>query len=271
MRAYEIGLDGHLRRLWLYLFVALVMIFLVAPSLIVVPMSFSAGNYLRFPPEDWSMRWYEAYASSPTWLDATQFSLSAALLTALIATPLGTMAAWGLHRARFRTTPLVLLALTTPLIVPIILVAIGVFFVFARVGLVSTLTGLVAAHCMLAIPFVVTVMLSRLQSFDMNQVRVAQSLGANAMVAFFTVALPQLRFSLTVASLLAFLTSFDEVVIALFISGGGQSTLTKIMFTNLRDQVDPTIAAVSTILIGLSIVAVIALQFLQGWSQKEVA
>jgi putative spermidine/putrescine transport system permease protein len=271
MRAYDLGLEGHLRRLWLYVLVGLVMVFLVLPSLIVVPMSFSAGSFLSFPPKDLSLRWYDAYLSSPAWLGATRFSLSAAVLTALIATPLGTAAAWGLHRARFRGTPALLLVLTTPLIVPIILVAIGVFFVFARVGLVSTLTGLVTAHTMMAIPFVVTVMLSRLQGFDMNQIRVAQALGAHPAWAFFTVALPQLGFSLVTAALLAFLTSFDEVIIALFISGGGQSTLTKVMFANLRDQLDPTIAAVSTILIGLSIVAVAGLQVLYARAQARSA
>jgi putative spermidine/putrescine transport system permease protein len=155
------------------------------------------------------------------------------------------------------------------MIVPIILVAIGVFFVFARAGLVSTLAGLVIAHTMMAIPFVVTVMLSRLQSFDMNQIRVAQALGAHPAWAFATVALPQLGFALTTAALLAFLTSFDEVIIALFISGGGQSTLTKVMFANLRDQVDPTIAAVSTILIAISIVAVVFLQVLYRRAQAR--
>lgn len=269
MRAYEIGLGGHVRRLWLYALVGLVLAFLVLPTLIVVPMSFSDGNFLRFPPEQFSLRWYRAYVTSPVWLDATRISVSVAVMTAAIATPIGTAAALGLNQSRLRAAPLVVLALTTPLIVPIILVAIGVFFVFARLGLINTLTGLVVAHSMMAIPFVVTVMLSRLQSFDMNQLRVAQSLGASPVWAFFTVGVPQLALSLVVAALLAFLTSFDEVIIALFISGGDRSTLTKLMFTNLRDQVDPTIAAVSTILIGLSIVAVTAVLLLHGRSQPQ--
>lgn len=269
MRAYEIGLGGHLRRLWLYVLAALIIAFLVLPTLIVVPMSFSDGSFLRFPPEQFSLRWYRNYAASPIWLDATRTSASVAFLTALVATPLGTAAALGLHSARFRTAPLIILALTTPMIVPIILVAVGIFFVFARLGLINTLAGLVIAHSMMAIPFVVTVMLSRLQTFDMNQLRVAQSLGATPAWAFFTVGVPQLAVSLIVAALLAFLTSFDEVIIALFISGGDKSTLTKIMFTNLRDQVDPTIAAVSTILIVLSIAVVATVLLLHGRSQTR--
>lgn len=269
MRAYEIGPGDHVRRLWLYILAALIIAFLVLPTLIVVPMSFSDGSFLRFPPERFSLRWYRTYAASPIWMDATRISVSVAFVTALIATPLGTAAALGLHKARFRTAPLIILVLTTPLIVPIILVAVGVFFVFARLGLINTLAGLVIAHSMMATPFVVTVMLSRLQTFDMNQLRVAQSLGATPVWAFFSVGVPQLAVSLIVAALLAFLTSFDEVIIALFISGGDKSTLTKIMFTSLRDQVDPTIAAVSTILIGLSIIAVTAVLLLHGRSQPR--
>jgi putative spermidine/putrescine transport system permease protein len=254
----------HPRRLWLYVLVTLVMMFLILPTLIVVPMSFSDGNFLTFPPEEWSLRWYRAYFTSPAWLGATRISMTAAVLTALLATPIGTAAAWGLHRGRFALTPIVLMVLASPMIVPIILIAIGVFFVFARLGLVNTITGLVISHTMMALPFVVILVLARLQSFDMNQVRVAQSLGASPLRAFFTIALPQLRFTLVSAALLAFLTSFDEVIIALFISGGGGATLTKQMFTSLRDQVDPTIAAVSSILIGLSILFVAVLQVLQA-------
>jgi putative spermidine/putrescine transport system permease protein len=254
----------HLRRLWLYILVAATLIFLILPTLIVVPMSFSDSTFLRFPPEQWSLRWYRAYLSSASWLGATQTSVTAAVLTALVATPLGTAAAWALHRSRHALTPLMLLVIAMPMIVPVILIAIGVFFVFARMGLVNTITGLVASHTVMALPFVVILMLARLQTFDLNQVRVAQSMGAGPLKAFFTVALPQLRFSVASAALLAFLTSFDEVIIALFISGGGGATLTKQMFANLRDQVDPTIAAVSTILIGLTIVIVLIMQLLQS-------
>jgi putative spermidine/putrescine transport system permease protein len=142
--------------------------------------------------------------------------------------------------------------LLTPIIVPVILVGIGVFYAYVRLKLVNTLTGLVLAHSMLALPLVVMVMSSALKSYDMNQEMVARSLGASRPRAFLRVTLPQLRFAVVTSAVLAFLTSFDEVVIAMFISGGDNSTLTRNMFNALRDQVDPTIAAISTVMIVIS-------------------
>jgi putative spermidine/putrescine transport system permease protein len=146
----------------------------------------------------------------------------------------------------------VLPVLLTPIIVPVILVGIGVFYAYVRLKLVNTLTGLVLAHSMLALPLVVMVMSSALKSYDMNQEMVARSLGASRPRAFLRVTLPQLRFAVVTSAVLAFLTSFDEVVIAMFISGGDNSTLTRNMFNALRDQVDPTIAAISTVMIVIS-------------------
>ena len=264
MRAYDIGLRGHLARSWLYILAALVMLFLVTPTLIVVPMSFSESKLLRFPPETLSLTWYRAYFDSALWMSATRLTLIVASLTALTATLLGTAAAWGIARLKSRWEPVLLLVLTAPMMAPVILLAIGIFYVYARLGLVSTITGLVLAHTLLAIPFVITVVMSRLRSFDFDQIRAANVSGAGPVLAFFTIALPQLRVSIFISGLLAFLTSLDEVVVALFISGGGRSTRTKVMFSNLRDRIDPTIAAVSTLLIGVTLVAVIIMQILEA-------
>lgn len=242
----------HARRLWLYAFALLVMLFLVAPTIIVIPMSFSKSQYLEFPPREWSLRWYEHYLSSPAWMMATATSFKAATLTMLVATPFGTLAAYGLYASRLRIAGLIFLILVTPIIVPVILVAIGVFYVYAKIGLVNTLPGLVFAHSILAIPLVLVVVSSALKSFDLNQEMVARSLGANRFKAFMLVTLPQIRFAVVTAALLAFLASFDEVIIALFVAGGDNSTLTRNMFNALRDQIDPTIASISTIMIVIS-------------------
>ncbi|MCC7273557.1 MAG: ABC transporter permease [Alphaproteobacteria bacterium] len=239
----------HGGRLWLYAVAALVMIFLVVPTLIVVPMSFSDSQYLEFPPRRWSLRWYANYAGSTEWVQATFTSLKAAFLTMLVATPLGTMAAYGLFASRLRWVRPVYVLLVTPIVVPVILVGIGVFYAYAKLKLVNTLLGIVLAHTMLAVPLVLLIVTSALKSYDMNQEMVARSLGASRPRAFFKVTLPQIRFAVATGAILSFLTSFDEVIVALFVSGGANSTLTRSMFNALRDQIDPTIAAISTIMI----------------------
>lgn len=239
----------HGARLWLYIFAAFALIFLVVPTLIVVPMSFSASQYLEFPPRAWSLRWYEAYFNSGSWLKATGVSFKAGFLTALIATPLGTLAAYGLFASRFRLAGLVYVALITPIIIPVILVGIAVFYAYVQLKLVNSLMGVVLAHSMLAVPLVVMIVTSALKSFDLNQELVARSLGASRVTAFFLVTLPQIKFALITSATLSFLTSFDEVIVAMFVSGGDNSTLTRNMFNALRDQIDPTIAAISTIMI----------------------
>ena len=239
----------HGARLWLYAVAALVMIFLVVPTLIVVPMSFSGSQYLEFPPRQWSLRWYASYFASPEWMQATVTSFQAAFLTTLVATPLGTLAAYGLFVSRVRWAGLIIAALSTPIIVPVILVGIGIFYAYVKLKLVNTLTGIVLAHSMLAVPLVLMVVTSALKSYDMNQEMVARSLGASRPRAFLLVTLPQIGFSVITAAVLSFLTSFDEVIVAMFVSGGENSTLTRNMFNALRDQIDPTIAAISTMMV----------------------
>ncbi len=250
----------HRDRLWLYVLGALVMFFLIAPSLIVIPMSFSDSVYLEFPPRVWSVRWYENYFFSVEWRDATVVSLKVASLTMLLATPLGTAAAYGLQVSRFRLTGLIQIVLLMPLMVPIILVGIGVFYLYAKAGLNYTITGLVLAHSVLAIPFVLVTVMSGLQTYDFNQELAARSLGASRVRAFLTVTLPQIRFSIIAGALFAFITSLDEVIVALFVSGGENATLTRRMFNALRDQIDPTIAAISTCLIVVSVTLLLLAQ-----------
>ena len=149
----------------------------------------------------------------------------------------------------------------TPMIVPVILVAIAVFYVYVKLKLVNSLTGIVLAHSMLALPLVMLVVTSALKSYDMNQEMVARSLGASRARAFLSVTLPQIRFAVISGALLSFLTSFDEVVLSMFVSGGSNSTLTRNMFNALRDQIDPTIAAISTLMIVVTTVLLMLSQW----------
>ncbi len=239
----------HGARLWLYAIAVIVMVLLVLPTLLVIPMSFSASQYLEFPPREWSLRWYRSYFDSTSWMQATATSLKAAALTTLVATPLATMAAYGLHVSRFRYASGLVVLLLAPMVVPVILIGIGVFYAYVKLKLVNTLLGLVLAHSMLAIPVAMLVIGSGLRTFDMNQELVARSLGASRIRAFLLVTLPQIRFSVLTGAVMAFLTSFDEIIVSLFVSGGDYSTLTRNMFNALRDQVDPTIAAISTLIV----------------------
>ncbi|WP_332686536.1 ABC transporter permease [Bosea sp. (in: a-proteobacteria)] len=240
---------SHRSRLWLYGLGALVLVFLALPTLIVIPMSFSQSQYLEFPPREWSLRWYEAYFSSPSWMAGTVTSLKAGLCTALLATPLGTLAAYGLHASRLRFAGLAILLLLTPTIIPVILVGIALFYAYVQLRMVNSFLGIVLAHTILAVPIVMMIVGSALKSFDLDQERVARSLGATRTQAFLLVTMPQIGFAIVTSALLSFLTSFDEVVVNLFISGGDNATLTRMMFLALRDQIDPTIAAISTIMI----------------------
>ena len=257
----------HGDRLWLYIVAAIIMFLLVIPTLIVIAMSFSDSQYLEFPPDVWSTRWYDVYLESSKWMRATVTSLQVGVLTMLVATPMGTAAAYALFVSGHRAARALFAFLITPMIVPVILIAIGTFYAYGRVGLNNTITGLVLAHTVLAAPLVMIVITSALRNYDLNQERVARSLGATRIKAFFVITLPQIKFSVVTASLLSFLTSFDEVIIAIFVSGGSNATLTKHMFAALRDFIDPTIAAISTIMILVSTTLLLATQFF-GAKQK---
>lgn len=259
----------HLRRLWLYLTTALLLLFLVVPTLLVVPMSFSPTNLLTFPPRGLSLRWYVAFFTNPTWQDATWVSLRVSVLTMLLATLIGTAVAYAIHVGRINLGNLIYGTIISPLMVPVILIGIGIYFLYARLGLVNTVVGLVLADTLLATPFVLVTVAAGLKSFDMNQEMVARSLGATRLRAFLTVTLPQIGRSVLFGALFALITAFDEVVIALFISGGESATLSKRMFSSLRDEIDPTIAAISTLLIVATTLPPIAYRLLAGRQQKS--
>lgn len=244
-------------RIIFVLFCAAVLLYLILPVLIIVPMSFSSARFLTFPPPSLSLRWYQEYVGNPAWMQATKVTLTVATLTMLIATPLGTAAAYAISQSKLRIMRLIHMTLLLPLVVPIIITAVGIFFVYARIGLVATLSGLVLANVMLGLPYVVISVVAGLQSFDAAQEMVARSLGMNRMRSFFAVTLPQIKASVIAGGIFAFISAMDETIVALFISGGQYQPLTKRMFTALRDEIDPMIAAISTLMTAASFLLVL--------------
>src|SRR4051812_43309996 len=236
---------------------ALVLLYLILPILIIAPMSFSSARFLTFPPPSFSTRWYQQYFANPAWMQATRVTLTVAVLTVVIATPLGVSAAYAISQSKLRIMRLIHMTLLLPLVVPIIITAVGIFFVYAKVGLAATMTGLVLANVMLGLPYVVISVAAGLQSFDATQEMVARSLGMNRLRSFFAVTLPQIKPSVIAGGIFAFISAMDETIVALFISGGQYQPLTKRMFTALRDEIDPTIAAISTLMTAASFVLVL--------------
>lgn len=258
----------NLRRRTLSVYVGLVLVFLIVPVLIIIPMSFSDSRFLSFPPPDYSLRWYEAFFGSATWLSAAQTSITVAVCSTLIATPLGIAAAYAITSSGWWLMRYLRIVLLLPLIVPLIIIAAGVYFVYAKIGLLATIPGLVLANVMLSLPFVVTAVTAGLEGFDFAQERVARSLGMNRFRAFMTVTLPQVRPSVISGAIFAFIWSLDETIVALFISGGENQTLTKQMFTALRDEIDPTIAAVSAMLTVTSLAAALVIFLVHRHGQR---
>lgn len=250
------------RRTWLYALGVLTLIFLILPTLIVIPMSFSPTRTLNFPPQGFSFRWYVSYFEARDWQEATKVSLMVASLTSVLATVLGSLTAYALCCAQVPFSRSIRFITAMPLIVPTILIAIGCFYAFAVLGINKSLTALVVAHTILAIPLVVVTVSAGFQNFDLRQEMVARSLGAPRWKAFITVTLPQIKMSILSAALFAFVVSLDEAVISLFVGGGDVPTLPRRMFTALRDEIEPTIAAVSTLLIAVSVVLVAVTQWL---------
>jgi len=241
---------------------AAVLVFLALPLVVVMPISFSAAKYLTFPPPGWSVQWYERYFGSREWMGATWRSVEVAVLTTLVASAIGTAAALALRRP-FRGRSLVHLVIVAPMVVPVIILAIAIYGLYARLRLVGTLLGLVLAHTVLALPFVVVVVAATLRGFDESLELAAQNLGANRWHTFRLVTLPLIAPGIVSGAVLAFITSFDEVVIAIFVSGARAPTLPKQMWDGIRTEIDPTVAAVSTILICVTAVLVGALTLIR--------
>jgi putative spermidine/putrescine transport system permease protein len=249
-------------------FAALVLMFLMAPILVVIPLSFSAGSFFHFPLPALSLRWYQDFFTSGNWLPAVWNSVVVGVSSTLVATILGTLAAFGFWRGRFWGRSLLFALLISPMVIPVIVVAVGVYFAFARVGLTDGLLGLCLAHAALGVPFVVVTVLASLAGFDPTLLRAAASLGAPPLTAFFRVTLPLIFPGVVSGALFAFATSFDEVVVALFLTGPGQRTLPRQMFSGINDNISLTITAAATLLITLAVVLLLTMEWLRRRGER---
>jgi len=247
VRPWQIGL---------YAWCGGVFVFLMAPLVVVFPISFSSSAYLQFPPPGWSMQWYRAYIDDPVWIDATIRSLKVAAATTVLSTVLGTLLAFSIVRGRYWGKSFVNQLSLLPLIVPVIVYSIAVYGLFAQLRLIGDWYAIVLGHTVHAIPFVLIVVGAALRTYDVNYELAAMSLGASRWTAVRRITLPQIRPALVSAMFLAFISSFDELVVAMFL-GGSNMTLPKKMFDNIVNAIDPTIAAVSVLQIVL-VTAVLA-------------
>ncbi|SLN71824.1 ABC transporter permease subunit [Oceanibacterium hippocampi] len=249
-------------------FVTLVVLFLASPALVVIPVSFTAGNFIALPPEGFSLRWYETYLGSTLWTQATVLSLVIAMLAGILTTVLGTAAAFVLVRRQLFAKRLVLALFLSPLIVPRMVTAVALFYLFAKIGLIGTITGLVIGHTILALPYVVVTVMSVLKSYDVRLDQAAATLGASPLRVLSQVTLPLLKVGIISAFLFAFVTSFDELTIALFTSAGTVTTLPKAMWSDLILQANPTLAAVSTVILIIATVAVLCSEAVQRRARR---
>jgi mannopine transport system permease protein len=242
-----------------------VTVFLLLPTIVIVPMSVGPDRYLRFPPDGFSLRWYAEYFRDAEWLSATLFSIEAGAIAAICATVIGTMLALALVRGRLPGRGLVELLVIGPVIVPHIALAVAMFLVFEQLRLTGTLLGFAMAHTVLALPFAVFTVLAALYRFDPELERAALSCGAGPVRAFRHVTLPLIAPGVISAALFAFVISFDEAVVSFFISNLDRKTLPRKMFEDIDYNISPTLASVATMLTALTVVAL-----LLGYALKRV-
>ncbi len=247
---------------------ALVFFFLIAPILAIMPLSVNDSEFLTYPLRGFTTRWYEAVFSSDKWRIAVVNSFLIGLPAAFVATVLGTLAAIGLSMADFRGKAAVTTLLLSPLVVPIVIVAVGLYFFFAPFGLTQSYTGLIIAHAALGAPFPVVTVSAALASFDRNLARAAASLGAPPLTVFRRVMLPLVAPGVAAGALFAFAISFDEVVTVLLLGAPHQRTIPREMFSGLRDSFNPTIAAVAVMLTLLAVVLLLIVELLRARSER---
>ncbi|WP_421723038.1 ABC transporter permease [Bauldia sp.] len=254
-------------------YAAAVLLFLILPIFVIIPLSFNAEPFfsftpemLRLEPEAFSLRWYRQILDDPNWILSIENSFFIGICATIVATVLGTIAAVGLASPAMPFKRLITALLLSPMIVPLIIIAAGMFFFYTRFNLVGTYTGLIIAHAALGVPFVIVTVTATLVGFDRSLYDAGLGLGANPIRAFKDVVLPLIRPGVISGALFAFVTSFDEVVLVLFLAGPEQRTIPRQMFSGLREQINPTILAVATLLVIVSIALLFTLEFLRNRS-----
>jgi len=252
-----------------------VFFFLMMPILVIIPLSFNSQPYftftqgmLSFEPGAYSLRWYNAILENPNWTLAIRNSFIIGFFATIVATTLGTVAAVGLASPNMPFKRVITALLLAPMIVPLIIIAAGMFFFYTRFNLVGTFPGLIIAHAALGVPFVIVTVTATLVGFDRSLYNAGLSLGANPVRVFMDVVLPLIRPGVISGGLFAFVTSFDEVVLVLFLAGPEQRTIPRQMFSGLREQINPTILAVATLLVFVSVGLLVTLELLRRRSER---
>jgi putative spermidine/putrescine transport system permease protein len=257
-------LSARLALVWTNWQTGVVLAFLIAPVLAIIPLSFNAGSYFSYPMSGYSLRWYEKALLDPDWQRAFLNSLGIGAMATLVATILGTLAALGLSRPSFPWRSVIMPLLISPMIIPVVVVAVGFYLVFAPLGLTNSYAGVVLAHAALGTPFVVITVTASLLSFDRNLLRAAAGLGAASWTAFRRVTLPLVSPGVATGAIFAFATSFDEVVVILFIGGPAQRTVPRQMWSGIREAIDPSILAIATLLTVFAIALFVTINWLWG-------
>ena len=269
------GLGGKISHYSFLIFCACVFLFLIAPILVIIHLSFNAEPYFTFTEgmmsldrEAYSVRWYKDIATNPQWIFSAKNSIIVATCSTLIATVLGTLAALGLSQSHMPYRPLVMGVLISPMIVPLIISAAGMFFFYSKIGLSQTMPGLILAHAVLGTPFVVITVTATLAGFDHSLTKAAQSLGSGTSRTFFKIQMPLILPGVVSGALFAFITSFDEVVVVFFLAGFEQRTIPRQMWAGIREQISPTILAVATILVCVSILLLTTVELLRRRNER---
>ncbi len=254
---------------------ASVYLFLIAPILVIIPLSFNSQPYFTFTPEmlmlnpeAFSFRWYIDLFENEQWARAIRNSFVIGIFSTLLATTLGTIAALGLSKSNMPGRTAVMLVLLSPMIVPVIITAAGMYFFFTSIGLGQTFLGLILAHTVLGTPFVVITVTATLSGFDRSLMRASANMGASPTGTFFNVVVPLIAPGVISGALFAFITSFDEVVVVLFLSGASQRTVPRQMWAGIREQISPTILAVATLLILVSVLLLIVLELIRRRNER---
>ena len=267
-----------LQKLWYYTFrliCAAIFFFLIFPIMVIIPLSFNAQDFFTFTPEmlaldpaGYSLKHFNDFFTNSDWQHAMRNSLTIAPMATLIAVSLGTLAAIGLSQAHVPFKRAIMAILISPMIVPLIISAAGMYFFFSAIGLQGTYWGVVFAHAILGIPFVIITVTATLVGFDRSLTRAAANMGAGPVTTFFKVQMPLILPGVISGGLFAFVTSFDEVVVVLFVGSAGQKTLPWQMFIGLREQISPTILAVATLMVALSILLLASLEMLRRRNER---
>lgn len=265
-------------RIWHYAFYVicgLIFFFLIFPILVIIPLSFNTVPFFTFTekmlaldPEGYSLRWYKDFFTSLNWQGAVRNSFIIAVFSTLIATFLGTLAALGLSRAHAPYRTAIMGLLISPMVVPLIISAAGMFFFYSRLGLQGTLPGVILAHAALSAPFVVITVTATLVGFDQSLIRAAANLGASPTRTFLKVIMPLILPGVISGALFAFVTSFDEVVVVLFVGSFKQRTIPWQMFSGIREHISPTILAVATLLVCVAILLLTSVELLRRRNER---